>query len=181
MSEEDQKHIFKLFGKLQKTYHINQQGVGLGLMISKKLVECLGGTISVRSTPGNGSVFTFTVALGNIRQREVAALPNIPLLNFGFKKLQDMFSLNNWKQLNNDLRSNIEAPKQRRKQAIKDKKANQSNELLMLCESNRFTTSRNELEDNSGISEESKNDPLHCNNCKSILVIDDNSFNILAI
>lgn len=86
MSDDDRKHLFKMFGKLKKTYHINQQGVGLGLMISKKLCEHLGGSISVDSRVGHGSVFTFSVSLGGKRHSHV--MPNIRTLSYKENNLQ---------------------------------------------------------------------------------------------
>jgi signal transduction histidine kinase len=42
MSEEDQKSLFKLFGKIEKTHHLNKKGCGLGLTICKKLMKKMG-------------------------------------------------------------------------------------------------------------------------------------------
>ena len=43
-----------------------EKGLGLGLAIAKRLADDLGLTLSVRSTPGRGSVFSVTIpVLGN--------------------------------------------------------------------------------------------------------------------
>mmetsp|Transcript_52744 Transcript_52744/g.72255 ORF Transcript_52744/g.72255 Transcript_52744/m.72255 type:complete len:82 (+) Transcript_52744:620-865(+) len=57
-----------MFGKLQRTADINNEGVGLGLTISKMLVEKLGGEISVYSAGiDQGSTFSFSMRFGRIK------------------------------------------------------------------------------------------------------------------
>ncbi|CDW78418.1 multi-sensor hybrid histidine kinase [Stylonychia lemnae] len=63
INQVDQDNLFKIFGKLKKTEHINQQGVGLGLNICKKICEFLGGQISVKSEENKGTTFTFTIKI----------------------------------------------------------------------------------------------------------------------
>lgn len=53
--------IFEKFSQLDSTYHRKYQGAGLGLAISKELVEHMGGNIQVVSEVGKGSEFSFTL------------------------------------------------------------------------------------------------------------------------
>ena len=57
--KEDLNQLFKFFGKIAKTKDVNRGGMGLGLTISKLILQQLDGEISVTSQPGKGSVFSF--------------------------------------------------------------------------------------------------------------------------
>lgn len=55
--------IFTPFEKLSSTPTAGEKSTGLGLAITQKIVEAHGGTISVESTPGEGSAFTMSFPL----------------------------------------------------------------------------------------------------------------------
>lgn len=63
MSEEFQKHIFEPFTQENDFGRSSYKGTGLGMAITKNLVEMMGGHIEVESSPGKGSVFRVELVL----------------------------------------------------------------------------------------------------------------------
>ena len=60
---ESLPHIFEEFHQVPSLHGATQTGTGLGLAIVEKSLHLLGGTISVRSEPGQGSVFSILLPL----------------------------------------------------------------------------------------------------------------------
>lgn len=61
MSEEFQKRVFETFERERNTTSSHIEGSGIGMGITKKLVELMNGTIEVKSKQGKGSTFTVTI------------------------------------------------------------------------------------------------------------------------
>lgn len=61
MSEEFQKHVFETFERERNSTFNHIEGSGIGMGITKKLVELMDGTIEVKSKQGEGSAFTVTI------------------------------------------------------------------------------------------------------------------------
>lgn len=65
MSEAQVQQAFRAFSQTDATINRRYGGTGLGLTLCQRLVEAMGGTLSVRSTPDKGSCFHFSIPLGN--------------------------------------------------------------------------------------------------------------------
>ncbi len=63
MSEEYQKRVFEPFSREINSVTNKIQGTGLGMAITKNLVDLMGGIIGVQSEPGKGSTFTVELQL----------------------------------------------------------------------------------------------------------------------
>ena len=53
--------IFEPFNQVERNTSRKREGVGLGLAISRQLVELMGGKIKAESVPGRGTTFSFTI------------------------------------------------------------------------------------------------------------------------
>ncbi len=63
ISKEQLDRLFQPFSQADGSITRKYGGTGLGLVISKRLIELMGGTLHVESKPGKGSTFSFTIPL----------------------------------------------------------------------------------------------------------------------
>ena len=81
MSEEFQKHIFEAFERERNSTASRIEGSGIGMGITKKLVELMNGTIEVKSKQGEGSSFTVTVPCRKALKEDMLEKKNTNLHN----------------------------------------------------------------------------------------------------
>ncbi|MDO5445436.1 MAG: ATP-binding protein [Eubacteriales bacterium] len=96
MSEEFQQHLFETFSRERTSTVSKQEGAGLGLSIVKKIVDLAGGTISVKSRPNEGSVFTVEIPF---RVMDAAAIERFEEENRPLDISKSSFSFENKKVL----------------------------------------------------------------------------------
>ena len=78
MSKEFASHIFDEFSQENSGARTQYQGTSLGMAITKRYVELMGGTITVESTKGKGTTFTVELPLtlaDPIEKREAYTAP----------------------------------------------------------------------------------------------------------
>ena len=72
MSEEFQTHVFDAFSREQTSTKSGIEGTGLGMAVTRNIVDMMGGTISLTSKEGKGTEFVVTL---NFKIRKVLTMP----------------------------------------------------------------------------------------------------------
>jgi signal transduction histidine kinase/ActR/RegA family two-component response regulator len=72
IAQEDQERVFRAFEQASGYHSSGMKGTGLGLSISSRLIKLMGSKINLKSAPGEGSDFYFTlsVPLGECRNED---------------------------------------------------------------------------------------------------------------
>ena len=81
MSEESLEKLFERFCQLDTRRNRLKGGIGLGLAISRALILKMGGTITVRSRLGKGSIFRFVIPQKVLNEKPIGQLNNRESLN----------------------------------------------------------------------------------------------------
>jgi len=72
MAPEELEHLFEAFVQTRTGLAI-REGTGLGLLISRKFVQLMGGDITVESEPGRGTTMTFDIHAGVVKTADIGA------------------------------------------------------------------------------------------------------------
>jgi CheY-like chemotaxis protein len=82
IAPEDHDVVFQEFSQVANMLQYRAKGTGLGLPLSRRLAQLLGGTLTLRSTPGVGSTFTLCIPTslgqGSLTTPAVVSQPGQP-------------------------------------------------------------------------------------------------------
>ena len=78
IEKEKQEDIFTAFKQAHNTISNGFGGTGLGLAISRQLIQLMGGSITVESVPGRGSVFSVTIPMPEAVEKYDESRPGMP-------------------------------------------------------------------------------------------------------
>ncbi len=95
MTKEAQSRIFVAFSQIDNSATRRYAGTGLGLVISKRLIELMGGEISVESEAGLGSVFRFSISEIQVAKPERDVDPSIDQVPADFAALKVLVAEDN--------------------------------------------------------------------------------------
>ena len=100
IAERDIEKLFKRFSQVDSGTTREYGGTGLGLVISKEIVEAMGGRIAVKSHHGKGTVFTFTIQarLESIPEKKYEFPSKVPASN-NLEHSEEDFTLNDFSHL----------------------------------------------------------------------------------
>ena len=84
MKEEDKEKLFSEYSRFNTETNRSIEGTGLGLNITKKLVEMMNGNISVESEYGKGSTFSVTVKQQSVNSKIIEEEVAQRLISFNF-------------------------------------------------------------------------------------------------
>ena len=79
IAPERLERIFEEFGQVDSPLQSRAKGTGLGLPLSRRLAEGLGGVLTVESEPGQGSTFTVRIPREHPEVRELSEIEARPL------------------------------------------------------------------------------------------------------
>jgi len=81
ISEEDQNQLFHPFSQIHNHNEQYRMGSGLGLSISKELVQMMGGNIILQSQSGHGTTFSFNIICQAAKKQNQSEIKNINIDN----------------------------------------------------------------------------------------------------
>ncbi len=80
IAEEEKAKVFQAFQRVNDAYSLRQEGTGLGMPLSKRLVEANRGVIDFSSTVGEGSEFWFDLPLSRMEPVRTEEHEGVPLI-----------------------------------------------------------------------------------------------------